>query len=156
MPKAKEKKQPKDTLESYTGHDGVWWLRFVEKSIKKCMGPVQKDGHSRMTSYNWLNAVILELFKSFPKDGPQYDGNMRIAFLTALVLGTWYSRVHHSKSFDPHRPKKIRQQSYASWRYAMLTLISSLIDEERDPRVFNGIPYSENPFDPKTKSGKFV
>ena len=156
MPKAKEKKQPKDTLEAYTTHDGTWWLRFVEREIGKCMGPVQKDGHSRMTSYDWLNAVIGELFKTgFPKEG-RYDGNMRIAYLVSFVLGTWYARVHHSKAFDPHRPRKVRQDAYASWRSAVMNLVASLVDESRDPKVFNGIPFYENPFDPKTKSGKFV
>jgi hypothetical protein len=152
----KEKKPPKDALESYTGRDRRWWLRFVQRRIAKCSGPVQSDGHSRMTSYNWLGDVIVELVKTLPKDGPAYDPNMRLAYLTAMVLGTWYSRVHHSKTFDPRRPKKIRRKAYESWRNAVLGLVGSLISEHDDPLVFNGKPYYENPYDPKATSGKFV
>jgi hypothetical protein len=152
---AKKKPTPKDTLSAYTGHDALWWMRFVQKQIARCSGPVQKDGHSRMTSYDWVGRVIGELFKTaFPNEG-RYDPNMRIAYLTAFVLATWFSRVQHSKTFDPRRPKKDRQNAYVGWRTNVAALIDTLIDESRDPRVFNGIPLYENPFDPKTKSGKY-
>lgn len=152
----KKPKKPKDALEAYTGHDRRWWMAFVQKRIASCMTPKHKDGHSRMTSYNWIADVTVEILKSFPKDGPAYDPNMRLAYLSSLVLATWYSRVHHSKTFDPRRPKKIRQQSYETWRGNVLVLVGSLFSEYDDPFVFNGKPNYENPFDPKAKSGKFV
>src|SRR5258706_12689996 len=139
-----------------TGHSRRWWIRFVEKRVAACSGPKWKDGHSRMTSYNWVGDVVMELFKSFPKDGPMYDPNMRIAFLMTYVFGTWYTRLHHGKTFDPRRPKKIRQQSYNSWHRSLMMLIGSFTSEDEDPFMFNGIPNYENPFDPKTKNGKFV
>jgi hypothetical protein len=153
------KRKPKvsaDALEAMTGHDRRWWMWFVQKRIAACSGPKEKDGHSRMTSYDWVGDVIRELFKSFPKDGPAYDPNMRIAFLTTYVFGVWYTRLHHSKTFDPRRPKKIRQESYKSWHRSLNALFSAFTDESEDPFVFNGKPNYENPFDPKAKNGKFI
>lgn len=146
----------KDQLEAMTGHDRLWWMWFVQKRIKACSGPKLADGHSRMTSYDWVNDVIGRLFKSFPKDGPAYDPNMRIAYLMTYVFGVWYSRLHHGKTFDPRRPKKLRQQSYQSWHRGVMALIGAFTDESQDPLVFNGKPFYENPFDPKAKNGKFV
>jgi hypothetical protein len=151
------KKAPKDTLETYTGHDRLWWMRFVQKRIAANSGPRGPNGHSPMLSYDWIGHVVATLFKTaFPKDGPAYDPNMRIAFLLTLVMGTWYSRVQHSKTFDPRRPKKIRRAAYESWRNSVTALLGSLISEHDDPLVFNGKPFYENPFDPKAKDGKYV
>lgn len=152
--KARVTKPPKDQLAALTGHDALWWMRFVQKRIGARSGPVQKDGHAR-SSLEWIADVVNEVVRTFPTDKP-FDGNMRAAFVVSYVLGTWYSRVHHSKCFDPRRPKKLRQQVYASWRRGVVSMFESMLNEEHDPRIFNGIPLYENPFDPKAKSGKFV
>lgn len=129
-------------------------MRFVQKRIAARSGPVQKNGHAT-TSLDWVADVTNEITKSFPKDRP-FDGNMRVAYLLAFVMGTWYSRVHHSKCFDPRRPVKIRREAYASWHRGVLALFAAMVNDEHDPVLFNGKPHYENPFDPKAKDGKFV
>lgn len=146
--------KPVDLLEQYTSHDSVWWMARVQQHIKKASGRKRKDGHSRTNVTKWMGALHQDVLLSFPTSG-SYDGNMRAAMVTSLVLFTWYARVSRAKVFDPARPLSIRSEAYNGWLRVMGEFQRVMLDDRNDAEYFPGQKWN-NPHLPGAKGGTFV
>lgn len=141
-------------LKRTTGTDDVEWVTFVQKAVNEATdwekGP---EGHGITDVKVWLDRLAERVAKATPKDG-HYDENIWAARVMGLVLVLWAVRVHRAKTQDPHRPVKLRRQSYRSWLAFMHVLFDALTDESRDHDYFPQM--WDPPFAPNAHDGDFV
>lgn len=142
-----------DLLFKLTNHDARYWFYEVQHLIETSHVGRKVKGHHRNT-LDWPAKLAKQVEKSFPKDGPAFDGNMRMAVAMGLIMTTWYSRVHHAKAMDPNRPLNLRRQAYASWLNTAGWFNAIWIDERSDSMWMH--QKWNHPFWPGAKGGKFV
>lgn len=156
------KKLTHDVLQRMTGRSRAYWFRRVQGLIAKHTTPGvhrfryrgKVSVHGETDEAAWMAALVAEVRRHAPKSG-RYDGNMWIAAVVGLILSHWFIRIQRAKTMDPRRPKHFRRRAYASWVRFNGELLRVVFDESEDPRLLPGQRW-ENPYDPRSKDGRFV
>jgi hypothetical protein len=142
-----------DLLQKLTGHDATYWFIEVQHLIETSHVGRKVKGHHRNT-LDWPAKLAKQVEESFPKIGPAFDGNMRMAIAMGYIMTYWYARVHHAKAMDPNRPLNLRRDAYRAWLNSAGWFSMIWIDETRDKDLMH--QKWNHPFWPGAKGGKFV
>mgnify|MGYP001573328310 CR=1 FL=1 len=142
-------------IELMTAKDAKWWVAKVQTLIAKHSKPTKNPWHGTTKTGMVIAELTNEVQKTFPRKGPAYDGNMRMASVLSYVLAVFYLRLHRAKSYDPRRPVKARQAAYWSRLHYATALFMAVVDESMDAEMFPGQNW-ESPWDPRTTDGYFV
>lgn len=140
-------------LDDYTNHDEAYWVARVQRLVAENTVP-REDGHGD-TDLKWVHNLIDELENNLPIGGAPYDGNMRMAAMTSMILALWFTQVANAKQHDPNRPTNDRQQASKKLRYYILDMIDNITDYHEHETHFPGQKWSD-PWDAADRGGGFI
>jgi hypothetical protein len=149
---------PIDWIDYYTGAPAGWWIAEIQATIQQTWKPNPDDPDhpiQESPARDWIGPLA-ELVEQAIRDHGRLQGDENIAgaFVTALILTTWATRIARAKAFDPHRPIELRQLGYRHWMRMLAALQEATVDESRDQDFFDQ-PW-ESPFLADATDGGFV
>lgn len=139
-------------LEEYTNHDDAYWVARIQRLIAENTTP-REDGHGD-TDLKWVHQLVDEIENNLPPT-QTYDGNMRVAAITSMVLALWFTQVANAKAHDPNRPTNDRQQATKKIRYFILDMVDNITNYDHHETYFPGQKWSD-PWDASDRGGSFV
>lgn len=141
-------------LRDMTHQGRPYWISRVQTLIANNTQPDGK-GHGE-TDLKWIHELVDEVEKGLPPLGPiPYDGNMRMAAILSMILGTWYSQLHYAKTQDSHRPVFDRRMASIKRHAWIMSMIDHMTDTSGGATYFPGQPW-DSPWAPEAKNGEFV
>jgi len=115
------------------------WIESIEAIIKRhtIVKPIigEKGGE---VSRGWIFEVITAISLTFKRHETK-DGVLGFAYMTGLILLSWYFRTHFAKTCDPRRSIKDREEAFRQLVGNMESLFEMLKLEvtEKDKEVFD-------------------
>lgn len=138
-----------------TGKDSVYWVGWIQDYIVKWFEQEPDNPHPRCYPERWISDLAVAVVRCAEAREVHGDENMGAAYVVSLILATWWSRLAHTKAYDPRRPIHLRRQALTIHAYGQSTLVAAILDERHDPEMFK-LPHWDNPYDPEATDGDFV